>query len=436
MKISTLLFTVLLLFAFQLAQSQKPEGEHSFKITGKTKVPIYGRTEGEMVVGYDSIIPDHLVITEFRKNGFLKTSTQLLFKGKKFNLDHLDEHIHKGELLVDGIQADYREDETIASELLYKEEKLQKQTFFYPNGKMHMSYSGDEKTLNGEYRMWHLSGQLSFSGSYINNLKNGEFQLYDESGIPIRKGIYRYGTLVSGEAVVQDLIYENPDKQAYYVGGDKAFNEYLKLKSANFDLVKVLGNDVFRNASLKLTINKTGSLSHFEIRSIENPSDTQIINFVFADFPVFSPATVEDVHVTSKLNLNLILTKEGWQTKLKTEVAQELQSVDSLDDAPYSFVEQMPEFPGGEKALLGFLMHTVKYPVEAMEKGFQGKVFVSFIVEKDGSISHLKTQISVHPLLDAEAIRVVKAMPRWIPGRQNGKAVRVTYTVPINFVLQ
>ncbi|HEX7584255.1 MAG TPA: energy transducer TonB, partial [Prolixibacteraceae bacterium] len=359
---------------------------------------------GEMSVKYDTASTDHLVISEFRKDGFLKTKTQLLFKGKKFNLDNLDEHINKGELLADGIQTDYREDETVASELLYKEEKLQKQTFFYPNGKMQMAFSGDEKTLNGEYRMWHPNGQLSFSGTYLNNLKNGEFQLFDQSGILVRKGIYRYGTLVSGNAVVQDLVYENPDKLAYYIGGDQAFNEFLKLKSANFDLLKVLGDDVFRNASLRLTISKTGNISNVEIRSLENSSDNQIINFVFANFPVFNPATIEDVPVTSKLNLNLILTKEGWQKKLKTKADPALQNEDSLDDAPYSYVEEMPEFTGGEMALRSFLANTVKYPVEAMEKGIQGKVFVSYIIEKDGSITNVKIQRGVHPSLDAESI--------------------------------
>ena len=103
MKISTPLLTVLFLFAFQLAHSQKPEGIHSFKITSKTRVPVFGKTEGEMSVKYDTASTDHLVISEFRKDGFLKTKTQLLFKGNKFNLDNLDEHINKGELLADGI---------------------------------------------------------------------------------------------------------------------------------------------------------------------------------------------------------------------------------------------------------------------------------------------------------------------------------------------
>lgn len=104
--------------------------------------------------------------------------------------------------------------------------------------------------------------------------------------------------------------------------------------------------------------------------------------------------------------------------------------------APYSVVEQMPEFPGGQVALRKFLSTAVKYPVIAQENAIQGKVFVAFVVDRDGGISNVKISRGVDPSLDKEAIRVVKSMPKWIPGKQNGEAVRVSYTVPINFVLQ
>jgi protein TonB len=108
---------------------------------------------------------------------------------------------------------------------------------------------------------------------------------------------------------------------------------------------------------------------------------------------------------------------------------------DSLS-APYSVVEQMPEFPGGEAALRKFLAANVKYPAIAAENGVQGKVFVNFVVDRNGGISNVKVVRGVDPAVDKEAIRVVKSMPKWIPGKQNGEAVRVSFTVPINFVLQ
>lgn len=99
----------------------------------------------------------------------------------------------------------------------------------------------------------------------------------------------------------------------------------------------------------------------------------------------------------------------------------------------FSNPETMPQFPGGTKALAKYLSTKIKYPQEARKAGAQGRVILSFIVGADGSISNVKTLKSVHPALDAEAIRVIKAMPKWTPGRQNGKNVRVKYTIPVNF---
>jgi TonB family protein len=102
----------------------------------------------------------------------------------------------------------------------------------------------------------------------------------------------------------------------------------------------------------------------------------------------------------------------------------------------FDVVEHMPSYPGGMGALMQYLSSNIKYPKEAEEKGAQGRVITSFIVEKDGSISDIKIKISVHPALDAEAIRIVKKMPKWIPGKQGGEPVRVKYTLPITFRLQ
>ncbi len=102
----------------------------------------------------------------------------------------------------------------------------------------------------------------------------------------------------------------------------------------------------------------------------------------------------------------------------------------------FDVVEEMPSFPGGQGALMAFLSSNIKYPVVAQENGVQGRVIVGFVVERDGSISDVKVMRSVDPSLDREAQRVVKAMPKWKPGKQNGSAVRVKYTVPVVFRLQ
>lgn len=107
-----------------------------------------------------------------------------------------------------------------------------------------------------------------------------------------------------------------------------------------------------------------------------------------------------------------------------------------VDEPFVYFAEEMPEFPGGEKALLNFLSQSIRYPSIAAETGIKGKVIVNFIVNTDGTIFGVKLLRSVDQSLDKEALRVVSSMPRWKPGKQSGKLVRVSYSVPINFVLQ
>ena len=106
------------------------------------------------------------------------------------------------------------------------------------------------------------------------------------------------------------------------------------------------------------------------------------------------------------------------------------------NDMVFDVVEVMPQFPGGQIAMLQYLMKNIKYPEQAMKEGIQGRVTVRFIVEKDGSISDVKPVLSVHPLLNKEAVRVVKSMPKWSPGKHNGKPVRVRFNLPVMFKLK
>jgi TonB family protein len=111
-------------------------------------------------------------------------------------------------------------------------------------------------------------------------------------------------------------------------------------------------------------------------------------------------------------------------------------SVDTPEpDEAFDVVEQMPEFPGGIGELMKYLSMNVRYPVEASKNGAQGRVLVQFIVEKDGSISEVEVVKKVNEHLDAEAVRVVNAMPKWKPGMQKGAPVRVKFTLPITFRL-
>ena len=127
----------------------------------------------------------------------------------------------------------------------------------------------------------------------------------------------------------------------------------------------------------------------------------------------------------------------GEVLKAKEEIAAPEPPKQQVEENKvFDVVEQMPSFPGGMGALMSWLNQNIKYPVIAAENGVQGRVIVQFVVEKDGSITDVKVAKSVDPSLDKEASRVVSAMPKWTPGKQNGSAVRVKYTVPVTFKLQ
>lgn len=106
------------------------------------------------------------------------------------------------------------------------------------------------------------------------------------------------------------------------------------------------------------------------------------------------------------------------------------------EEKPYVTVEQMPQFPGGDAELLGFIAKSLHYPAIAQENGVQGKVYIRFVVSKNGTVQDVTILKSLDPYCDKEAVRVIKMLPKWIPGRQNGVNVPVYYTVPITFKLQ
>lgn len=140
------------------------------------------------------------------------------------------------------------------------------------------------------------------------------------------------------------------------------------------------------------------------------------------------PETIETVH---SLTGELATNKYG--DKGKNGVV--LITLKKAGDV-FVVVEEMPEFPGGDKAMRQFLAMTVRYPTSAIESNIQGKVYVSFIVTKTGTVTNAKVVRGVDPSLDNEAIRVVESMPKWKPGRQRGENVDVSFTVPITFILQ
>lgn len=143
----------------------------------------------------------------------------------------------------------------------------------------------------------------------------------------------------------------------------------------------------------------------------------------------------EEVETSEEVNQAIVTNAVGTGTPTATgPVGPVVEDVD--ENIVYDVVEQNPKFPGGDEALMKWLYENLKYPTICQEQGIQGRVITQFVVNKDGSIVDPVVVRSVDPYLDKEALRVIKTMPKWKPGKQRGKAVRVKYTVPVTFKLQ
>ena len=155
------------------------------------------------------------------------------------------------------------------------------------------------------------------------------------------------------------------------------------------------------------------------------------------------PPPVQEVEVLNVVEDNVetqhveINTEETKEEVIIAAPIEEVKEEEEEEQVVFVVVETMPEFPGGQQALFKYLSENVKYPVIAQENGIQGRVICQFVVNKDGSIVDVEVVRSGGDAsLDKEAVRVIKSMPKWNPGKQRGKAVRVKYTVPVNFKLQ
>lgn len=155
------------------------------------------------------------------------------------------------------------------------------------------------------------------------------------------------------------------------------------------------------------------------------PKVVEVLNIVDDDVKIDDELKIEDSEADDKTLIDVAPVVSAKEEK-EEEGASEV----------FFIVEDMPEFPGGDLALRAYIANQIKYPVIAQENGIQGKVYVTFVVGKDGSVSNATIARGVDASLDKEALRVVSTLPKWKPGKQRGKPVNVSYTVPINFQLQ
>ena len=154
---------------------------------------------------------------------------------------------------------------------------------------------------------------------------------------------------------------------------------------------------------------------------VELPKQTTQLEIVQDD------VEVEDIEINAEVD---------QQEVIEEYVPVEVEEEEVVEQEIFQIVEEMPSFPGGEAKLMEYVAKNIKYPQIARETGIQGRVFVGFVVEPDGSISNVKLLRGIGGGCDEEAMRVIKSLPKWKPGKQRGKAVRVSYQIPVFFKLQ
>ena len=224
----------------------------------------------------------------------------------------------------------------------------------------------------------------------------GCFEIFDDDGAPIR--------------LTDTTIYAED-------------GSYIKMESSDgFD-------PMTGEPCKKLTVTSFGAdgkpANNFFITEEEKHGDTTRYSI--------EPFTISGSLFETLLDVATSDEDKKFQT-IKEDVYQTLKNK-SVGDSIYQIVEQMPKFPGGESALMEYVSKNVAYPEEAKEKEIQGRVFIGFVVEKDGSIGEVKVLRGIGGGCDEEAVRVIKGMPKWKPGMQKGKPVRVSYQIPIMFKL-
>ncbi len=213
-----------------------------------------------------------------------------------------------------------------------------------------------------------------------------------------------------------------------------------KIKSSKYAIAKtIFGIVVAASLIIVFACEQKESIESNPIVNVEDENSIKIITTKTEDGTLKIEGSREDLisfktKFSEQLNLKEVTDSLG-DFYLEVRVEKKPKILES-DEEIFFIVEEMPEFPGGEQALRKYIANTVKYPEKAQEEKIQGKVYVTFVVSKDGSVANAKIARGVDPSLDAEALRVINGLPKWKPAKQRGEFVNVSFTVPINFKLQ
>ena len=222
------------------------------------------------------------------------------------------------------------------------------------------------------------------------------------------------------EKKAERTVFTVVEKMPQFPGGDAELMKFIG-KSIKYPVL-AQENGVQGRVICAFIVNSEGKVESPEVvRGVDPELDTEALR-VIASMPEWAPGKQRGIPVDVKYTVPITFRLQGGSQEPDSKV--------------FTVVETMPQFPGGDHELMKFISRGIKYPASAQEKGVQGRVIASFIVEKDGSLSNYQVIRGVDPDLDNEALRIIQQSPKWNPGRIDGKNVRVKYTIPITFRLQ
>ena len=243
-----------------------------------------------------------------------------------------------------------------------------------------------------------------------------------------------------------DLVFTVVEVMPEFPGGQGALLQFLA-KSIKYPVI-AQQNGIQGRVTCSFVVGKDGVIRNIEVIRGVDPSLDLEATRVISMMPKWKPGMQKGKEVSVKYTVPVTFRLQGKEDNKPTPLPAgegdneitvvgygEQKSTDTSGQV-FAIVEKMPQFPGGEKAINEFISKTLQYPVIAQENGIQGKVVCSFIINQDGSVTDAEVVSGVDPSLDREALRIVSAMPKWTPGTQRGKAVRVKYTMPVTFTLQ
>ena len=236
---------------------------------------------------------------------------------------------------------------------------------------------------------------------------------------------------------VEGEVFRVVEEMPEFVGG---MGECMKYLAKNIKYpTEAIEKGIQGRVIVQMVVTKEGYIADTKIaRGIDPLLDAEALRVV-SSMPKWKPGKQKGEAVNVMYTLPVMFRLDGDADKKETATPKEAdtQTEAKVDENTiFQVVQEMPEFPGGMAECMKWLNKNVNYPATAMEKGVQGRVIIQFVVNRDGSISEASVARGIDPDLDKEALRVVSAMPNWIPGKQRGQAVRVKYTLPVMFRLQ